>query len=141
MSELAAGLPREQGAQRKDFTHEVWQKFCKLFVVGVVINGVGSTCLHVEVFFYSNHPLLIALFYPSVHSLSSDNAMESERKKNSLKMQPRKVKIKKPRGAPFLETSLGATGKYPLLPPTSRWAWLAASTVETVEDCCCIGDS
>ena len=42
--------------------------------------------------------------------------MESKRKKNSVKMQPRKVIIKKLHGAPFLETSLRAPGKYPLLP-------------------------
>ena len=83
---------------------------------------------HVEVFFYNNHPLLKALLIilPK-HSLIQSRQCNG--KKNSVKMQPRKVKImEKSHGAPFLKTSLGAPGKYPLLPPTtSRWACMVVT--------------
>ena len=57
------------------------------------------------------------LFYPSVHSSSPDNAMESGRKRNSVKMQPRKSLVE----SLFLKTSLGAGEVSPAVPP-SRWA-------------------
>ena len=51
---------------------------------------------HVEVFFYTIHPLLKVLLtiLPKCPSLSPDNAMEGERKRNSVKMQPRNKRIK-----------------------------------------------
>ena len=54
------------------------------------------------------------LFYPSVHSLGPDNAMESKRKRNSVKMQPRKVKIKinlKASWSPFSGNKFGGPGE------------------------------
>ena len=52
------------------------------------------------------------LFCPSVHSLSPDNAME--KKKSHENAAQKKINLKALWG-PFLETSLGAPGKYPLL--------------------------
>ena len=88
---------------------------------GQLINGVGSTCLHTSKSL-SNHESVTGyywLFYPAnVHSLSPDNVIERERKRNSAKMQPRKVEIKSLMGPLFQKKSLGASGKYPLfLPP------------------------
>ena len=66
------------------------------------------------------------IFYPSVHSLSSHNAMESVRKR---KMQPRKVSIKtNSYGASFLGKRLGAPGKYPLSPPLLRGLLMSTVT-------------
>ena len=49
--------------------------------------------------------------------------MESGRKRNSVKMQPRKVKIKKKScGTPFLETSLEAPESIPCFPHLSAYA-------------------
>ena len=53
----------------------------------------------IKVFVYTTLVLLIILpTNPIVHPLSPDNATESKRKRNSVKMQPRKVKIKKAHG-------------------------------------------
>ena len=61
------------------------------------------------------------LFYPSVHLLSPDNTMESKRKRNSVKMQPRKVKIKASWG-PFSQNKFWGPGEVSSAsPPTSRW--------------------
>ena len=56
------------------------------------------------------------IFYPSVHSLSSDNAMEIVRKRK-VRI---KTNLKASYGAPFLGKSLGAPEKYPLFPPPLR---------------------
>ena len=53
----------------------------------------------IKVFVYTTLVLLIILqTNPIVDPLSPDNATESEIKRNSVKMQPRKVKIKKAHG-------------------------------------------
>ena len=60
------------------------------------------------------------LFYLSVHSLSPDNAMENGRKRNSVKMQPRKVKIKinlKASWGPFSQNKFGGPREVSPAPP------------------------
>ena len=61
--------------------------------------------------------------YPSVHPLSPDNAMESERKRNSVKMQPRKVKIKSLVGPLFSKQVWGPQGSIPSSPPLPPLGW------------------
>ena len=61
-----------------------------------------------EVFFYTNHPLLKALLIILPKRSVNESRQCSGRKRNSVK-----IRIEKPRGAPFL----GAPGKYPLLSP------------------------
>ena len=95
-----AGPLREQRGPGEKLSHA---KFHSRH--GQLINGVGSTCLHT----------------PSVHSLSPDNAIERERKRNSVKMQPRKVKIKSLMGPLFQKKVWGPRGSIPCSSP-SRWA-------------------
>ena len=56
--------------------------------------------------------------------------MQWKGKEKEIECSPERGKIKKPRGGPFLETSLGTPGKYPLLPPP-----FSVSLIFTVLSC------
>ena len=80
----------------------------------------------VEVIFYTNHPLLKALLIIlSKRSLiKSRQCNGKQKKRNSVKMQPRKVKIKCLVGALFSKQFGGpGEGSPAPPPPLSRWAW------------------
>ena len=82
---LVTGRAAERAEEpwEKAFTREARAKIFKLIYNDQSINGIGSAYLSI-----TNHESVTT---QSVHSSSSDNAMESERKRNSVKLQPREV--------------------------------------------------
>ena len=105
--------------KKKRFYAQRSPKILQLINIRQLINGVGFT--HRSIFLHYLLLKVLLIIVPKT-SLIESRQCNGKRVKTKQRKDGGWKGKKKPRGAPFFETSLGAPEKYPLLPPPSRWA-------------------